>query len=134
MVRHEDWPKRLSQYLADKMKAPFEWGVNDCIMFGAKGIEALTGVNHYQEYVGYTDEQGAKELLKQNGGIEGIVSKHLGPGHRNILKAKRGDMVLLKIDGFTCGLIDDSGQFIAAVTEEGLTRIPLKRAWRIWSY
>lgn len=132
-MRYSDWPKRLSDYLESKKNTPFEWGVNDCIMFAAKGLEAITGQNHYQEYVGYTTEVGAKALLDANGGFEGIIGKHIGPGHRKHLMARRGDLALLKIPNFTCGIVDDSGQFVAVPSENGLVKYPLTKAWRIWA-
>lgn len=134
MVRLPDWPMRLSAYLKDTRDAPFMWGSNDCVMFAAKGLEAVTGINMYAEYEGYTDEAGAKEIIDSAGGIDKLVSKHLGPGHRNYKTAQRGDLCLMKMPEFTVGIVDDTGQRIAAVTEKGLMRLPLSKAWRIWSY
>lgn len=134
MVRREDWLKRLSEYLKMNKDTPFEWGVNDCILFAAKGYEYITGIDHYSEYLGYSTEDQAKEILKKNDGFEGIIGKHIGKGHKNILLAKRGDVVLLKIPALTCGLVDDSGMFIAAPSAEGIKRLPLTKAVRIWSY
>lgn len=133
MVRFEDWPKRLSDYLSVHKKTPFKWGEHDCILFAAKGYEAITGIDYYSQYLPYSTEEEAKEILKSNGGFAEIIGKSLGPGHRNILKAKRGDPVLLKIPNFTCGLVDDSGQFVAVPSEGGLVKYPLSQAWRIWS-
>jgi hypothetical protein len=113
---------------------PFKWGYNDCILFSAKGYEALTGIDYYSQYLGYSTENGARSRLKENGGFEGIIGQHIGPGHRHILKAKRGDVVLLKIPDLTCGLVDDSGQFVVAPGPQGIKRLPLTKAWRIWSY
>lgn len=131
--RFEDWPRRLSDYLSAMKDVPFEWGVNDCILFAAKGYESMTGIDYYSQYLPYSNEAEAKAILESNGGFEGIIGANIGPGHRNILKAKRGDPVLLKIPNFTCGLVDDSGQFIAVPSEKGIVKYPLSKAWRIWS-
>lgn len=133
-MRFEDWPKILSEYIASRRTMDFKWGENDCILFAAKGYEALTGIDYYSQYLPYKTEKKAREILKEHGGFEGIIGNHIGPGHRNILKAKRGDVVLLKMPDLTCGLVDDSGQFVVAPGKDGIKRVPLAKAWRIWSY
>lgn len=133
MVKLEDWDKRLSHYLQQQKKAPFKWGENDCILFAAKAYEAMTGINHYQKYLGYENEEQARDILEAHNGLDGAISKFLGPGHRNPMLAKRGDIVLLKLKQLTCGVVDDSGQKVAAPGIDGIIRYPLKLAWRIWS-
>lgn len=114
---------------------PFEWGVNDCLAFVAKGVSQLTGIDMYGPYSAYYDEATANQMLKENGGAEGIISKSLGhSGSRDIMHAGRGDVVIAKLPLVTAGLVDDTGQHIAFVTEQGLRRVPLKYAWRVWSY
>lgn len=134
MVRPEGWEKRFSEYLKEAQNLEFVWGEFDCIMFAAKGLEVITGQNFYQEYVGYTDEAGAKALIEQAGSIDKLVSKHLGPSHGNRLQARRGDLVLLRLPELTLGIIDDTGQKVAAISHKGYVRIPLIKAHRIWSY
>lgn len=134
MVRYENWPQRLSAYLSFMRNEPFEWGKNDCVLYSMKGVEALTGINVYQQYIGYTDEAGAQKIIEDNSTIEQLVSKHLGESHRNFMKARRGDVVLVKSPELTCGIVDDSGEYIAVITKKGYMRLPLRKAWRIWSY
>lgn len=134
MVRHDNWPDLLSQYLKECKKKPFAWGEHDCILFAAKCIERLTGENLYHSYLIYDNEAGAHGVVSSNGGLSEIVKKHLGPGHRDIMKARRGDLVMMKMNGETIGVVDDSGENIACVSHDGLKRFPLKTAWRIWGY
>lgn len=132
--RFENWPLLLSNYISEKRKEPFAWGSNDCLLFIAKAFERLTGTNIYEEYLGYTTEEGAKEILNANNGVQGILTKHFGGGHRDILSAKRGDIALLKLPEFTAGLIDDSGRYALVVSPQGLLRKKIENVWRIWSY
>lgn len=135
MVRFPDWPMRLSNYLSERRKMPFEWGVNDCVMFAAHAVEALTGVNYYSDYIRtYSTKEEAAKILKELGGMSGLISKHIADSHTNIFKAKRGDLVMAKLPLHTMGVVDDGGQFAVFVTEEGLIRKPLKFVTRIWSY
>lgn len=127
--------QKLSNYIISKRDAPFEWGQNDCVLFAFKGLEMITGQNHYQSYLPYSTEEQAYNIVRECGGIEKMIMKHLGQGHKNILKAKRGDIVLLKAPELTCGLVDDSGQFVVATGKDGLKRLPLSnRIKRVWSY
>lgn len=133
-MRLENWPLLLSDYLAEKRHTPFEWGVNDCVMFAAKGLERLTGQNMYAMYEGYKTEAEAQEIIDNAGGMEALISRHLGPGSRDVLKASRGDLVMMKLPQKTIGMVDDSGQNVACVGPNGMVRLPLKRAWRVWGY
>lgn len=134
LKRKENWPVLLSDFLADRSKIPFEWGKNDCMAFACAAVHRLTGVDYFPEFSDYHDEESAAALLERSGGVGGIIRACLGSGNRNILKAKRGDVVIVKIPGKTAGIVDDSGQRIAVVTKDGLTRIPLSKAYRFWSY
>lgn len=133
MKRYEDWPRRLSEFLDRHRMKPFAWGENDCAYFAGKAVEALTGEDHYTKYK-YKTEAGAYKIIKKNGGIEGIISKALGEGHGNIYSAKRGDVVIMKLPEKTAGIVDDSGQFVASLSKDGIVRLPLNRVWRVWSY
>lgn len=131
-MRPEGWEKRLSEYLDSRKDMAFEWGKNDCILFAAKGYQAMTGIDYYSKYLPYTTEEEAREILRVNGGFEGILGKDIGPGHRNPLKARRGNPVLLKLKEITCGIVDDSGQWVCAPGKEKIVKYPISKAWRIW--
>lgn len=132
--RFDDWPNRLSNYLDQKRMVPFQWGVNDCMTFAAGAVFNLTGKDFYIGYDPYDDEIGAFVMLREHGGVTGIINKHLGRGSKEIMLAKRGDVVTVKIPELAAGIVDDTGQRIAVVTPNGLLRLPLSRAVRLWSY
>lgn len=132
--RHPDWSRKLSDFLKNRRALPFQWGSNDCLAFASAAVQALTGVDFFSEYAGYSDESEAAELLKQNGGVKGIIRKHLGGGTNAILSAKRGDIALVRMPRDTAGVVDDSGQFIALISPSGMVRVPLSKATRVWSY
>lgn len=135
MKRFEQWPRLLSDYIADCKKKPFEWGQHDCLLFAGGAVKALTGVDFCEQYKGYSTEQEAIDIVSTKGGIEALISSHLGhEGSRNIMTARRGDIVVFKMPDKTAGIVDDSGESIVFLTREGIRRIPLKKAWRVWSY
>lgn len=132
--RLENWPRILGDYLRDKAAQPFEWGVNDCMSFVCQLYEKMTGEIVYPEFAGYHNEEEAKSVVESHGGIIEIINRFLGENHSNQLAAQRGDIVIVRMPEVTGGIIDDTGQRIAVVTPQGLIRLPLSSAVRIWSY
>lgn len=134
-MRKENWPRLLSDYLVSHKHSPFVWGENDCVLFAAKGYYHLTGEDFFSMYLGYSDKEGAEEIIKENRNLATLVSKHIGTGHNNILQAGRGDIALLRLAiGDTLGMVDDTGQRIACLGKEGLLKLPLSKAYIVWSY
>lgn len=133
MKRLEGWEKRYSHYLMERKLMPFEWGVNDCMQFVAHGVEAITGEVLYPPYSTYNDEKGAKEVLEKNGGVLGIMNTCFGQSHKNYMRASRGDPVIIRNPEIIGGLVSDCGQYVLAVSESGWIKLPLSKAYRIWS-
>ncbi|MDO5704031.1 MAG: hypothetical protein Q4G49_03030 [Paracoccus sp. (in: a-proteobacteria)] len=51
-MRLYDWEARLSDYICRVAKTPFEYGVHDCALFAAGGVEAVTGSNPAVKWAG----------------------------------------------------------------------------------
>ncbi len=137
--RAEQWPLQLSRFLRERNTVPFEYGVNDCLIFVADVVKLLTGFDPAEDLRGtYSTLQEADEIVKANGGMSEFMSSRLGvPGTRNLLTASRGDAALLKTPyGLMAGVVDDGGQGVAVPVSNHLTlvRFPLEKAWRIWKY
>lgn len=122
---------------------PFSWGENDCALFVADGIKAITGVDIAADFRGrYRNETGAWELIRTVTGGETVadaaawcaakfeMEEWPGP-----LYAQRGDMVTLEDDGrLIAGLVHPNGRDIVVVGELGLKRVPFtvgRRAWHV---
>lgn len=144
--RLSDWPKRLAGYLASKRTETFAWGVNDCMTLMADGVWACTGTDYWAEFRGYTDEAGADAILAEYP-IQDLISYGLGFQPRipekRLIVANRGDAVLVKLrpgqsvgstNGLMAGLVDDSGEGIAAFSTNGFIRLPLSMVVAVWSY
>ncbi len=134
MTRQTGWEMAFSDYLAAARGAPFAWGTNDCMLFAAKAVEVITGLNFYKQYLPYNTESEANLILQANGGLQAMVSKVMGNGYTNYRQARRGDLALIKMPDFSLGIIDDSGQGIASVAPGGAVRLPIRMAARVWSY
>lgn len=139
MRRVENWPLVLSAMLRAQKDQPFQYGTNDCLMFPADVVNALTGTDVAADVRGtYSTYEEATAIIAAAGGIEELISARLGfTGSRQVLTAKRGDVVIMKtVYGIMGGVVDDSGQRIAVPMDDQqtLVRFPLTKAWRVWSY
>jgi len=77
---------------------PFEWGVNDCCLFAADAVLAMTGEDLAKPLRGYTSALAAKRLVDEAGGLRELVSQFLGEAVSPLMAAV-GDVVLLENEG-----------------------------------
>jgi hypothetical protein len=127
-MRHEDWEKRLNQHL--ESVGPFEWGTNDCCLFAANAVLAMTGDDYAKPYRGYKTAKGALSRLKGIG-VAGVASQALGAPKAAVF-AKRGDVVSFDSgDAIALGVC--IGAKIAAVGQDGLVMLPMSQAIQAWS-
>jgi hypothetical protein len=61
--RFANWPERLAAFLESRRVSPKQWGVNDCGLFCADAIEAMTGVDMAEELRGHDSARGSLKGL-----------------------------------------------------------------------
>lgn len=149
LKRHKHWETRaFHHFLLARAKTPFAWGVNDCALFAADGIRAITGVDIADDFRGkYASEEDALALMKTVLGAEGSAAptvaeaaaycakKHGMAEWLQPLRARRGDLVVFQAPtgSLVAGLVHLCGQ-IVAVGEKGLFLFPISKALRAWHY
>lgn len=70
------WRASLDALVAQRMSAPFEWGVQDCCLWAADAVLATTGIDHAADVRGtYSDAAGALRILTRLGGIEAVAAR-----------------------------------------------------------
>jgi hypothetical protein len=156
LTRQPHWATRgLHAFLLARARAPFVWGANDCALFAADAIEAMTGVDIAADFRGkYHDEASALALIHsitggstvadaaaycaaQHGLVEWTQPDPGTPGSRlpAPLLARRGDLVVLPDAGrIIAGVVHLNGRDVAVVGEAGLKRLPsagITRAWHV---
>jgi hypothetical protein len=144
LTRVEHWDTiAFHDFLIARAAVPFAWGENDCALFVADGIEAMTGVDIAGAFRGqYHSEAEAMDLIRSVTGGETVAEaaawcadQFRMPERVLPLFAQRGDMVVLPDAGrMIAGLVHLNGRDIVAVGEAGLKRLPLvsvARAWRV---
>lgn len=129
-VRFQDWPSRLEAIIRSRERAPFSWGTNDCVLFAADAINAMTGCDPWPGIRGrYRTALGASRLIKQMGGIESAVSESFDRIKPSF--AGRGDLLLFRsARGPYLGIC--TGIYGCAPAEFGLLARPYTDALMAW--
>ena len=145
--RSRTWETReLAAYLNDKVNSTFVWGPNDCCLFAANAILAMTGTDISSDFRGkYSDEASAFSLIKTVTGGTTVAdaaaycaAKHglfewVKNGKPAPLYAQRGDLVVVSNDGnIIAGIVDLSGRYVASIGQGGILRLPLSTIQRAW--
>lgn len=142
------WDTRaFHNFLITRRQMPFVWGQNDCALFAADGILAITGVDIALEFRDrYSDETGALQAIRDicGGATVTDAAAYCAQKHGLIelakpLFAKRGDLVIVRNNstGFgseIAGLVHLNGKHVVSVSERGLLRLPISNIVRSWSY
>jgi hypothetical protein len=117
---------------------PFEWGFNDCALFAADAVQAMTGEDPAPDLRGYDSEFGAIRTMKENGwaGVEETleaVCNRSGFYDVPVAFARRGDVLLLEcaLNGHAAGVVGLDGQAIG-ISPTGPLSFPIEAALRAW--
>ena len=122
-MRISTWEDALSNYILTKRHEPFEYGLNDCCLFAAGAVEAITGQDPMPEFRGKYDS------LKTSLQVNIRRSKASGKFPEvEIGHAQRGDLAFL--DG-SVGVV--MGGFAYFVSDDGLERINRSLWDKCWS-
>lgn len=130
MGRFEDWEKRFVDIGIERSVSVHEWGVHDCVIFGADAVLAMTGDDVASDVRGqYDGPISAARIIKKNGfdSLGDMIAARLP--EIDVALAQRGDAVLC--DG-------EDGEFVAIVNGHtcvgpsrfGLVHVPIKSATR----
>lgn len=79
MTRVDNWVLRYAEFMVERQHAPFVWGSNDCCLFAADCVQALTGTDLAAAWRGrYDSALQAARFLDEGGGLEAIAAEALG--------------------------------------------------------
>jgi len=149
LVRVQHWAERsFHRFLLARAKQPFAWGTNDCALFAADAVLAITGTDIAVDFRGkYSDEAGAFALIQSVTGrgedpatavadAAAWCAEKAGLAElQHVLMAQRGDLVVVTDAGrMIAGVVHLSGRHVVSVGAEGLKLLPIEdvvRAWRV---
>ena len=129
MRRISTWEQRLSDYIASKLNEPFEYGVNDCSLFSAGAVEAMTEEDPMPEFRGKYDSLLTSVRVIQDAGfadLEAVIDSKFP--EVPIGFAKRGDLAFH--DGSVGVIIGNEAVF---VSDDGLIRTPRSEWTKTWA-
>jgi hypothetical protein len=128
-MRISTWEEALSNYIITKRHEPFEYGVNDCCLFAAGAVEAITGEDPMSEFRGKYDSLKTSLKAIQDigaGTLEATMDgkfPEVAIGH-----AQRGDLAFFND---SVGVV--VGGFAYFVSDDGLERINRSFWGKCWS-
>lgn len=126
MNRYPDWQLRLEAFTQARSSAPFAWGSNDCALFAADAVEAMTGVHTCPDLRGHSNVREGVRALARIGGVRALASRALGdPVPASF--ARVGDVVTVRT-GKREALAICNGQ---TAISPGIA-VPMKQALAAW--
>jgi hypothetical protein len=117
--------KNLPEYIAARLKKPFQWGANDCVLFAVGWAEIASG-KKYLPPITWTNEEEALAALRELGGMEAAFDKHFTRIEPNF--ARDGDLAILNGTAYLF-----SGAHIVGIGKQGIvinSRLAAEAAWR----
>ncbi len=133
-MRREGWESRLALVIQAARYTPYELGTHDCFRVACRVVEALTGVDRWHEFAGYTTKREALALIASHGSsFEAAFDWLLGP-RWDVRLARRGDLCCVQTEDGEKHLGVCLGREVALTAPEGLIYTPLLSClccWRI---
>lgn len=132
-ARLQDWPERLAELVEARRTMAFAWGGNDCCLFAADAVLAMTGADPAAAFRGYASEDEAARLIRD--GLEEVVAAALaefGAGACHPAFVQRGDLALVLM-GNQPTVTVVLGATVAGPGPDGLVFLPAGAVLRAWS-
>lgn len=131
--RLPDWRSRLSAYLAETAREGFRFGSNDCALFSAGAVRAMTGHDPAAPWRGtYTTLEGGLKRMRKAGFQDHIALVANEFATCAPAFAQVGDIALIETpEGPALGII--TGETIACLGPRGLGHLPREAATRAWT-
>ena len=140
-MRRPDWSARLAGILEHAERTPFVWGKDDCCLFAADCVFAMTGRDPATFFRNtYTSPNGAWRRIKAYCGemsvqllLEQMARDQDWPATM-VGRATAGDLVMTRISGHDLPGICIDGARVAVRSTGGFLKVDLITAGRLaWS-
>jgi hypothetical protein len=130
MTRFQDWQVRFEAFLKARRREPFAWGSNDCALFAADAVEAITGEHLCPQLRGHRNVRQALRTLACEGGVRGIATQALGEPIRPVF-ARVGDVVVVPA-GKRESLAVCNGQTALLPGPDSMAAVSMRLALAAW--
>lgn len=135
--RLPDWPARFVAFTSEHEAKPFAWGENDCCIFAAADVCAITGVDLLpRDTASWNSPAAAARVLRRVRGLLGAVVSCLGAPLPTPKLAQRGDVLLVRAPLSSQGhvrflAVCDADRWMAP-HRAGIVRGPMAQAVKAW--
>ncbi len=133
-MRHPDWKVHLVQYLGDISRAPFEPGVNDCALFAAGAVAAMTGLDLAADWRGkYQTLEEGLALLAAAGFADHTALAAAHFAEIDPVFGAAGDIAVVDgAGGASLGVFQGAGIYVLTPTQLGVLPMSFAiRAFRV---
>lgn len=132
-MRLRDWKARLSDYLGQCARLPYQLGQHDCALFAAGAVLAVQGTDPAAQWRGrYTSKSAGLRLIRQAGFADHIAATAAVLPEIAPSMAAAGDIAVLALDGVpSLGVVQ--GEVLFVLRPSGLGHMPrsaMQRAFR----
>jgi hypothetical protein len=118
-MRISTWENALENYIAIKRHEPFEYGVNDCCLFAAGAVQAITAKDPMAEFRGkYDSLKTSLKVIKDIGAGTLEATMDAKFSEVEIGQSQRGDLAFFDN---SVGVV--MGSFAYFVSDDGLERV-----------
>lgn len=117
---------KLHEYIVSKLNTPFEWGINDCMLFTIGWVEISSGKKYLPKNI-WKNEFEAVKLTNKKGGLIKVFDETFNRIEPNY--AVDGDICVL--DGVASIF---SGSQVVSVGKSGLSYKKRTEAQNAWTY
>lgn len=129
--RIRTWQSALHACVSTRLHKPFAWGSQDCCLFAADCVFAVTGIDPAADLRGtYATEREAARVLQKHGGVAELAFQRIGPVVRTD-QAQPGDVGVTQQEG-RATLAVCMGAHWLAPGAQGLVHVPPERVARAW--
>jgi hypothetical protein len=132
-MRQPGWEGRLTEAFNAAENLPFFWSKNDCVTFSASVVKAMTGVDLYESWYEYRNEEEALAII---GDLKTYPDNYFARVPPSF--AQRGDLVWFPDNtnafGGSLGAVAPGGARAASPGCDRLAYVPVlscEHAWRV---
>lgn len=123
LERIENWHTALNAHINEHREVEFEWGQNDCALWAASAVKAITGIDFCEDIRGtYSTVEGAYKAIRQYYKVDqlGAALQNIFGEPVHIAYARQGDITFQRSNfmGFDMRLAICNGSHSFFITED----------------
>jgi hypothetical protein len=137
LQRRQGWELRLDAVLENARRRPYVLGQADCLRLSCEDVAALTDVDFWPRFAGYSTKRGALLTIARIAPSLGeAVTLTLGTSPVGVFSARRGDLLLFRDEHHEDHLGVCCGATVVLTAPEGWLQMSLAHpgllcAWRV---